>query len=142
MTSFSCEKEEQVFVDADLLPYFNTFSDEAAARGVTFDYEASRIEGHLTDIEEQDVLGKCQFNSVDPDKVFIDNAFWRRASHLEKEFLIFHELGHCFLERDHLDTQNSDGTCISMMQSGLGECDDNYNSQTRSDYLDELFSNR
>jgi len=66
--------------------------------------------------------------------------FWETASFAEKEYVVFHELGHCALNRRHLDTKNADGTCLSMMQSGNGSCKMNYNAQNRSKYLDELFS--
>ncbi len=137
----ACQKDETIFVSSELLPYFEAFSDEAAARGVAFDYQSARIEGYLEDIQEEDVTGKCQFNSVDPNKIFVDSEFWRIASSMEKEFVVFHELGHCFLERTHLDSQDNEGSCLSMMHSGLTNCRNDYNISTRDDYLDELFAN-
>jgi hypothetical protein len=70
----------------------------------------------------------------------IDRLFWETATMTEKEYVIFHELGHCALNRRHLDTTYKDGTCTSMMQSGNGSCKMVYNAQNRSKYLDELFS--
>lgn len=137
---FACEQEEEIVVDQDLVPYFERFEQEAATRGVVFDYVKDRIEGHLTDIEETDVSGKCQSNSVDPDKVYIDANYWRRATDLEREFIVFHELGHCFLQREHLDDATNTGNCTSIMHSGLGTCRNAYSNNTRSAYLDELFS--
>ena len=72
--------------------------------------------------------------------ILLDSQFWRRASEMEKEFLVFHELGHCYLGRSHLDEVAQNGNCQSMMNSGMGNCRINYNSQTRNEYLDELFS--
>lgn len=135
----SCEKEEEIFVDTGLLSYFERFELEAAARGITFDYEEDRIEGHLENIEETDVSGKCQFNSVYPDKVTIDVNFWRSASDLEKEFVVFHELGHCFLEREHTEEATNGNVCKSIMHSGTGTCRNAYSLSTRTNYLDELF---
>ena len=137
----ACQEDETIFVASELLPYFEAFSDEAAARGLSFDYQSARIEGYLEDIPEQDVTGKCQMNSVDPNRIFVDATFWRRATFMEKEFVVFHELGHCFLERSHLDSENNDGSCVSMMHSGLTDCRNDYSTSTRDDYLDELFSN-
>lgn len=136
----SCEEEEEIFVDTELLSYFERFELEAAARGITFNFEQDRIEGFLEDIEETDVTGKCQFNSVYPDRVTVDAEFWRRATDLEKEFVVFHELGHCFLERAHTEEATNGGVCLSMMHSGLGACRNAYSALTRSNYLDELFS--
>lgn len=140
MVSAGCEKEEEIFVDTDLLPYFERFELEAAARGITFNFENDRIEGYLENIEETDVSGKCQFNSVYPDKVSIDANFWRLASDLEKEFVVFHELGHCFLEREHTEEATNGNVCKSIMHSGTGTCRNAYSNITRANYLDELFA--
>jgi len=57
---------------------------------------------------------------------------------MQKERLVFHELGHCVLNRSHLETVGTDGHCLSIMNSAQ-RCSDNYNAQTREKYLDELF---
>ena len=136
---WTCQPEEEIFLSPELAPYFETFAFEAAERNIQFDYVAERIEGILTNIEETDVSGKCEQNSVDPNRVYIDQQFWRNASELEREFIVFHELGHCFLDREHLETTNSDGTCKSIMHSGLSGCRNLYGISTRKEYLDELF---
>jgi hypothetical protein len=135
----SCTPEEEIFVSPELQDYFDRFAVEAGLRGVSFDYERDRIEGYILDISERDVTGKCTYNTHDPDQITVDQYFWRQASDLEKEFLVFHELGHCFLNRTHLDDANPNGTCVSIMHSGLGDCRNAYNVSTRSEYLDELF---
>lgn len=139
LLTVSCTEEEEIFVSPELQTYFERFALEAAARGLDFDYQRDRIEGFLLPITEAGVEGKCTFNSVDPDRIAVDLSFWNRASDLEKEFIVFHELGHCFLNRQHLDDAWPDGNCVSIMHSGLGGCRNAYSSQTRSDYLDELF---
>lgn len=140
MVLASCEKEEEIFVEGELRAYFERFELEAAARGITFNFEEDRIEGYLEDIEETNVSGKCQFNSVYPDRVTIDANFWGSASDLEKEFVVFHELGHCFLEREHTEEATNGGVCKSIMHSGTGTCRNAYSNMTRSNYLDELFA--
>jgi hypothetical protein len=136
---FYCTEREEIFVSPQLQSYFERFAIEAAARGVDFDYERDRIEGYLVPITELGVEGKCTFNSVDPDRITVDLDFWNRASDLEREFIVFHELGHCFLDRSHLDDALLNGNCVSIMHSGLGTCRNAYSQATRSDYLDELF---
>ncbi len=56
-----------------------------------------------------------------------------------REFVVFHELGHCDLGRDHRDEAFDNGVCVSIMRSGLGDCRDYYHPRTREGYLDELF---
>ena len=67
-----------------------------------------------------------------------DKAFDEEGQSLIQ--IVFHELGHCVLVRDHLDDADSEGNCLSMMHSGLGDCEFRYNGSTRNVYLDELFS--
>jgi len=141
----ACSKEssenlvEELFIDELLQPYFDTFVNEGITRGVTVDLEAMRIEGYIESIEEDNVLGQCQYNSTSPRRVIIDQAFWNSATTLQKEFVIFHELGHCYLSRSHDDEKNNNGTCKSMMQSGTTNCRFNYTQNSRATYLDELF---
>lgn len=139
-----CQKEEVLIVDnytiqAELAPYFDRFQAEAAVRGVSVDFVAAQLSAALEDIAEANVSGQCYYNGDEPNRLVIDLVFWKQATDLKREFVIFHELGHCYLGRRHLDTANSDGTCASMMHSGLSGCRNAYNSRTRSEYLDELF---
>ena len=76
----------------------------------------------------------------EPNHVIIDANFWTAASDNSKEMIIFHELGHCFLERGHNDDKKSDGTCASIMRSGRGGCIDFYTKSNKAEYLDELYT--
>ncbi len=65
--------------------------------------------------------------------------YWLNASAMDKEFIVFHELGHCYLQREHLDTKDERGICTSIMSSGTSNCVRLYTNQNRSDLIDELF---
>ncbi len=129
---------EDLFIDEALAPYFERFVAEGASRGQEIDLVAKQIEGFLVDIEEADVAGQCSYSASSTRKVNIDRTYWNSATDLEKEFLIFHELGHCYLERSHLDAQQN-RNCTSIMHSGTSGCRLRYTATTRGDYLDELF---
>ncbi|NJL74998.1 MAG: hypothetical protein HC892_08160 [Saprospiraceae bacterium] len=137
-----CEREalisNVVFVDPNLQTYFDSFELAAKTRGIEVDLSSEGIAAFLLPINEGSVIGKCSSNT-DNKKITIDSDFWRSASRFERELVVFHELGHCYLQRNHLDTANGDGTCTSLMHSGLTNCRSNYNSVTRARYLDELF---
>ncbi|MEM6799919.1 MAG: hypothetical protein AAF696_00870 [Bacteroidota bacterium] len=138
LLSFSaCEPDEILVIDSELQPYFERFHEEAALRGRDIDFEELRIEGTIEELEG--VGGSCVHNSVDPNLVKIDLVFWAQASEWEKEFIVFHELGHCALKRSHLDERNQDGSCFSLMHSGTSGCRNTYGEETRERYLDELF---
>ncbi len=129
-------------VDPQLRTYFQRFEDEAAARGLAIDLTEAGISGVIMEIDDRHVLGRCSFPRAEPNRVTVDQTFWSRGSDLFREFVVFHELGHCFLFRPHLEDQLSNGACVSIMRSGNGSCLDNYSSRTRDFYIDELFDHR
>ena len=129
---------ETLFIDEALAPYFERFVAEGALRGINIDLAEKRIEGFLIDIEATDVAGQCSYSATSTRTVNIDIAYWNNATDLEKEFVVFHELGHCYLERSHLDaTENRN--CTSIMHSGTSGCRFRYTAFSRTTYLDELF---
>ena len=125
-------------VSGEILPYFERFATEGSARGMEIDWLNEEISASLVDIEE-DAVGQCLTYRNGSRQINVDEEYWMKSTDLEKEFLIFHELGHCLLERSHLDSRSSDGNCTSIMSSGEGLCRKNYNVFTRAEYLDELF---
>jgi len=139
----ACEKDEPeaVGVDSRLQEYFDRFAEEGAARGVIVDYDATPITGTIENIDEENVQGQCISNSARANQLLINTQFWNTSSDLLREFVIFHELGHCYLDRDHIDDETSNGACISIMHSGTSGCTNTYNSNTRAALLDELFMN-
>lgn len=139
-----CRKESisvdtAIQIDEELAPYFERFKEAGAERGVEVDFEKANLSAYLEDIAEPNVSGQCYDNAAEPDRLVIDSGFWRQASDIRREFVVFHELGHCFLHRGHLDAAGPDGACASIMHSGLSGCRNAYSSLTRSGYLDELF---
>jgi len=141
MTMFwSCNKNDlDLFVDPSLQEYLDRFKAEGAARGVTVDYVESRIAAYLRTILDSGVIGQCAHSETEENTVIIDRMYFNSATDLEKEFVVFHELGHCVLNREHLDDADNQGNCISIMTSGIGACNINYTASTRKGLLDELF---
>jgi len=143
LISQSCtSKYEGVRVDEELIPYFEAFREEAAERGIVFDNSEEMIEGYLQNIPDDGVLGACKRNADNEDnpQIFFDKPYWRSATELEKEYVMFHELGHCFLKLGHDNAVDSIGDCVSIMASGLSDCRTNYNNGNREALIDELFS--
>ena len=122
-----------------LWPYFERFEQEAALRGLAIDLVVSDVEGLIDEIHEENVLGECGYSPRFPGRITIDETFWEQANDRGKEFVVFHELGHCELLRGHFEGEFADGTCQSIMRSGIEGCRDNYRTTTRTAYLDELF---
>ena len=133
--------DERMFpnVHPDLWDYYERFENEAAERGIEIDLVAEGVTGAILEIEQDRVAGSCAFGSHISNHVTIDLEFWNRSNDVSKEFVVFHELGHCSLHREHREDAMVDGTCASIMRSGIEDCFDNYRFSTRTAYLDELF---
>lgn len=125
--------------DNRLWIYFTRFEEAAARRGIHIDLSAANIHGVIQKINDVHVVGMCNHNSKQPSRIIIDSSYWKRVSDDRRELVVFHELGHCFLARDHYDGITDDGVCESIMRSGQESCLDFYNKETREDLLDELF---
>ena len=136
-----CEKDEIVpTIDPELQPYFDLFLEEGSKRGKNIQIEDFQIAASIEEITKNSVAGQCTQTEGAMSEVLIDQQYWRGYTPLQREALIFHELGHCILKRSHLDDKDPDGNCISIMESGGGNCVFLYNEENRSHYLDELFS--
>lgn len=141
LCGISCHKDDipDLFVDNSLQVYFDRFVAEGALRNVIVDYKTAGVSGYIKAISSPHVIGQCVHDKNIPNTVIIDRSYWENGSDLEKEFLVFHELGHCALNREHLDEGDKNGNCISIMTSGSAQCRINYTVNTREQLLDELF---
>ncbi len=139
---FSCSEEvdDVPEIDAAIAPIFEAFEAEAASRGTLINISEEGIGGVFAETTDN-AAGQCVAKTNGEHYIRIDAAYWKNASNLQREFLVFHELGHCVLGRSHEDGTLSGRQCMSMMTSGVGGCDINYSTQTRVAYIDELFSN-
>ena len=133
------DDEVSVVVDVQLEEYFELFIKEAQVYGYDLSEDVSLISGYLEVLTGTTAAGQCKTYSDGRREIVIDSEYWQRADPLEREFLLFHELGHCVLDRDHNDGHER-GICLSIMESGTGGCRTNYSTETRETYLKELFN--
>lgn len=135
----STDYDYKLITDSSIQVYFDRFEAEALNHGLSVDLEGRQIYGVLSDLDDTTV-GNCRYRNREPRRITVDRQHWQSVSDLEREYIIFHELGHCYLERAHDDRKDSKGRCMSMMQSGERDCWMEYNAQTRNMYLKELFT--
>ncbi len=126
-------------VDGELWPYFERFEVEAAERGITVDLNDRGVRGHIESFGEDGVAGDCRYEPEAPNVLRVDSTLWARGGDALREYVVFHELGHCSLVRKHRESADDDGVCRSIMASGTGECRENYSPPKREELLDELF---
>jgi hypothetical protein len=120
--------------DPELTPYQERFL--GLAREYSLDVD--RVLG----LEFGDVpvkyAGLCRTSTKTHRRIIISKAYWVNLDDDGKELLMFHELGHCLLDRAHNDEIIGFGTPASIMNTKLfpGRA----YSQQRAAYLDELFN--
>ena len=135
----SCNPDEEVVVSPELQPYFDLFQEEGRKRGINVDYDVIQIEGRIADLIDSNVNGWCSFNDEKPHEIIIHDSYWAEADEFDKEFILMHELGHCYLNRLHDDSVDGNGNCLSIMHASTETCIFPYDEETRDAYLDELF---
>lgn len=137
----ACEQEDIVRapeVESELQTYLDRFMAEGEARQFEPVLDVQLLDLRFGSLEEA-VRGQCQLFSDGRRAIIIQESYWENANEWAREFLVFHELGHCLLDRRHLETADANGNCISIMHSGEGGCRNLYGPTTRTEYLNELF---
>ena len=146
----SCGEEEpfvaQYEVNSETQVFVTAFFEEAAARGLKLDTSnlIVRFENELSSEDGTPICGTTKgiLNNEKQNLVLIDSEClaWRH-SNLSREILIYHELGHVFLERIHLNDLFSNGDYKSLMFGGNWNILRYYTEDItkRTYYVDELF---
>lgn len=82
-------------------PELKTITDEffrlSARNNLTFSHKVSV---GFSDIERDSVIGTCSYRPTFRE-IDLDPRYWKRATWTSKVALLYHELVHCYCERDH-----------------------------------------
>jgi hypothetical protein len=153
--ALQCNKEDSfepvLDIHPDFQPIINQFINEAKQRGISLDIENLVLQYDTT--LSLFTCADCN-SAADPARVQKEirvnpnNRCWQYAQELEA--LIFHELGHCMLQRQHVTDTLPNGDPKSMMVKGditlyapcryvFGQAEDCNNVHKRTYYIDELF---
>ena len=146
------EEPEPVYgVPEEFQPIIETFIEEAALRG--FNHQITNLIIRYDDDLDSKYCGQCNSNSMDQNiqKIILINSNKCWSNDFQKEALIFHELGHCFLGRSHDESTLPNDDPKSMMVKdnidiyspciyAIGGTNDCNNIFKRTYYLDELFN--
>lgn len=130
----------------------NQFVSDAAAHGKTVDASHLVIQVHTfpstttvvnqtateTDTETESVNGQCNYDSINGPTVWISDVVASTYGPESLEAVVYHELGHCLLQRDHTNGLDSSGNPISIMYYSTLPGGTYY--AAREAYLVELFS--
>ena len=134
----SCHHENM----QDYPPEFNEYVDEffyqAHQRGLSLYPE--NLNFSIQFGETDDELGG--FCNTKGNAITINVEDWEHRDHAEREHVIFHELGHCILNRNHRNDESVTNECFSYMRGAEDDFDCSLNLHSgywRDYYLDELF---
>ncbi len=135
-------------------PEFQTYVDDFLAQGESRDITVQRnlmiVMKETLSAGSSGVIGLCHYpnSSRAYPLVEIKKSYWDSASEDSKKALIYHELGHCLLFRDHntslayaptLNKQIPLSVMYPYIITGLGSQISNFFSTYIAEYWDELF---
>jgi hypothetical protein len=127
--------------EPELLVYLSRFINDASDHNVG--YSESPIQLVFSD-DLGGSAGRCSkdkhirnLKKETQLKVQILKSYWDNLNDNDKELLMYHELGHCLLNREHNEIILSDGSPKSIMRSHLIE--GFYTDVSKPYYLLELF---
>ncbi|MFN8338496.1 MAG: hypothetical protein U0T36_05700 [Saprospiraceae bacterium] len=133
----SCTYDHYHIIPDEVEPFVNEFFQDANRYGKNISLDQYMLNISFTNLNEAD--GRCYF---DGNKILIDSYFWNNANQYIKRWLIYHELGHCILDRRHDESSFPNGECKSIMRGGF-DCSENIVSKLWWEYyLDELFNGK
>lgn len=139
-----CAKHKPVIaIDPTFQPQWNAFVAEANNRGLKAIAMVDDISiqfGNPSAACGTSADGCCRQQIGETPTITVSYHAWQYFDNNQKEALIFHELGHCILNRRHENTTEN-GIPISLMYyiSAIGSIDVHYNGHTRIEYINELF---
>lgn len=141
----ACKDRDEFRVDSEFSEYLTLFKAEGAKRNQYFNFEQTGLIIEFADLKNNKA-GLCHYEN--PIRIEIDKEYWHNIAnfphgHLMRENLIFHELGHGILNRDHLNELLPNGDWKSIMCGGekvnSKSWNINYSEDRRTYYIDELF---
>ena len=131
---------KEIIIENEFVEYVDRFVAEAAARGIEIDFSDTGLLIEFRDAVSTESGGVCYLGRH---HIQIEKFYWDGYNDLQREGLIFHELGHCELGRLHKNDTLPNGEWLSRMR-GDPIPDDasyviNYTGTRRDYYVDELF---
>ena len=143
----SCKDSKEFNVNSSFTEYLQRFETEGLSRGHTFDPQNNGLIIEFANLKDN-TAGLTHYEK--PVRIEIDKTYWNDISNSAgadamKEDLIFHELGHGLLKRDHLNSTLPNGDWKSIMCGGPDKVNNrswniNYRGIRRKYYVDELFN--
>jgi len=98
--------ENDLIAEKELIPYINRFIEQSDGK-----YQKIGNNVIIRDLAwgrgTGNTVGLCNWGT---NTISIDQSYWMMSSEIERESLIFHEFGHCTMNRMHTDTKEVEGS--------------------------------
>lgn len=109
---------KQYSVPAEVEPYVERFREAARQRGQTIPADNLILTFGTT--KSPAACGQCLRQAGRTPRITLSTtaSCWKDAGAEEREALVFHELGHCWLNRDHRDDRFPNDAYASLMNAG------------------------
>ena len=110
------ELPRQLYVDPSLKPYVQMFMSEADNQGMSLHIDNLIV--IFVDLNSATIEAQCEsFNNgtVGTPTISVLRSKWDRKSEISKQMIMFHELGHCVLFRQHNNAYTQYGYVYSIM---------------------------
>lgn len=111
----SLHYDKAVSITADFKPYVDDFVSEGKIVGKTIVIDNLSI--HFIPTLEGSVIGECwgrNYGTAGTPSILISKEYWDYANEVERHVLLFHEMGHCVLGRNHVETMQPFGVTSIM----------------------------
>lgn len=132
---------KQVSIPAEVQPYIDSFQADAGSQNVGLKIDDLVVQFDSLDQPDQVVYGRCVYGYNMTPVVKLDKSHWDNGSSTFRETLVYHELGHCLLNRLHINllwqAPNGARTPFSIMYANSAALD--YYQMYRQHYIQELF---
>lgn len=126
------------YIDSKFDPIIRSFVYEAGIHGHNVNLKnLSVIFANIKINKKDKTVGYCIKSPIGGMVIKIHKATWSNMDIYKQEELVFHELAHCLMGRNHCDKKTSKGP-LSIMNTHLSSGD--YYKENREVLLDELFN--
>jgi hypothetical protein len=108
-------------IEIEVEPYLETFETYC----IKYNKDCSKLNTLSIKLGEipplftltSNVVGLCDQNNT---QILLSREYWSNAIYLERELLVFHELGHCILMKEHTDPRIDDHIMNPTMMDSNG----------------------
>jgi hypothetical protein len=118
----SFDKNIGIKVDPAVQPYYDDFMKSAQAHGVYLkmnkltirlvkDSEFTKADstGFLLQDNQREAFGSCHYEQHE---ILISRNVWKKFSDIDRQAIVDHEMGHCYLGRKHDDSLKNNGISL------------------------------